>query len=216
MSTMQMFPLFSIPFAKINLSSEIEQSDIDAVLAYADNKEVLDKSVMNLISTNSYVLNSGLSKNSKLKNLMKEHIQFFLSTVLGEQSAELKITQSWINVTPPGDAHHRHKHTNSIISGVLFFRVPSQSGKFVIEKPEYQLSSIRNFATAETNYNNDYYEFVPDNFELCLFPSYLPHYVTKNESNFDRVSLSFNTFYTGEINTDHERGRNSLSYLYFE
>ena len=39
---------------------------------------------------------------------------------------------------------------------------------------------------------------------LLLFPSYMPHAVPDNIIETTRVTLAFNTFYTGSIGNDHD------------
>jgi len=74
----------------------------------------------NLMSKNDKILDS--KELSDLKLFIDEQILIFKKNLLGIKDAnEIYITQSWVNRSKPGEFHPKHKHPNSVISGVMFF-----------------------------------------------------------------------------------------------
>jgi len=111
---------------------------------------------------------------------------------------QLYVTQSWTNLTKPGEYHHRHSHLNSIISGVFYFQ--SDANDKILFYREKSASDIWNFNMMNSNdYNTDTWWMPATTGTLYLFPSKLEHSVPKVEGTQNRYSLSFNTFIRGEI-----------------
>jgi uncharacterized protein (TIGR02466 family) len=107
-------------------------------------------------------------------------------------------TLSWVNRSPKGADHYRHCHVNSIMSGVFYLSDNPTPIEF------YNNISIVNqplkFKPKEFNPFN-----TPSNIlevkkgTLLLFPSYLEHGVGRNVQEYERLSLSFNTWINGAI-----------------
>ena len=74
-----------------------------------------------------------------------------------------------------------HSHAGSFGSGVVYISVPKGSGSIV-------------FLPNIDSMNRDAFSasFPPERGRYYIFPSYLDHYVTRNESEEKRISLSFN------------------------
>ena len=102
----------------------------------------------------------------------------------------------WININPPQAFNVTHHHPNCEIAGVLWIKIPKNSGDFIFISPYDFLSYVEMFSykeefKQELNYYHNY-EFSPQEGTLLLFPSHLQHRVARNESNEDRISVSFN------------------------
>ena len=54
------------------------------------------------------------------KKLPKDFFTWLFRTVFAKEDVEFYFTQSWVNITRPGEFHHRHSHQNSIISGIFY------------------------------------------------------------------------------------------------
>jgi len=153
----------------------------------------------NLMSKNDKILDS--KELSDLKLFIDEQILSFKKNLLGIKDAnEIYITQSWVNRSKPGEFHPKHKHPNSVISGVMFFD----------ENKDGSLPPIRFHRTLEmfplefefdnlneSNAGCRSFETVQGG--LILFPSLLEHDVAKNESDRVRTSISFNTYVRGAV-----------------
>ena len=102
----------------------------------------------------------------------------------------------WINIYPPQAFNVTHHHPNCEIAGVLWIKIPKNSGDFIFVSPYDFLSYVEMFSykeefKQELNYYHNY-KFSPQEGTLLLFPSHLQHRVARNESNEDRISVSFN------------------------
>ena len=175
---------------------EVEQEDLDKLLLLTSEKDKLVKNQKdNFFHDETYIFDTVL-KGSKLVQDITNCMNQYCRDILGEEP-NLRHTQSWINVNPPGSSHHKHFHSNSILSGVLYLQVDNQTGKFLVHREDNNRISneIKNY----NQYNYKYLFFEPKQFELYIFPSSLSHSVDENKSIKDRISLSFNTFYYGDI-----------------
>ena len=128
-------------------------------------------------------------------------LQSFLTNCLAnfpylKKSVKLFVS-AWININPPGAFNLKHNHPTSDLSGVLWLKCPENCGSIEFDSP-------RSFATHQEidsytedfkNQNNVFqsYYFNPTEGRILVFPSYLDHHVGFNESQEDRISVSFNT-----------------------
>ena len=124
----------------------------------------------------------------------------FLTNCLAEfppikKSVRLFVS-AWVNINPPEAFNMKHNHPTSDLSGVLWIKSQKDCGNIIFESP-------RSFATHQEiecyneNFkeNNNYFHsfsFNPVAGRLIVFPSHLEHHVDFNESQGDRISVSFN------------------------
>ena len=124
----------------------------------------------------------------------------FLTNCLAEfppikKSVRLFVS-AWVNINPPEAFNMKHNHPTSDLSGVLWIKSQKDCGNIVFDSP-------RSFATHQEIecYNEDFKEnnnyfhsfsFNPIAGKLIVFPSHLEHHVDFNESEEDRISVSFN------------------------
>jgi len=92
----------------------------------------------------------------------------------------LKLAGIWSHVHQPLESTNTHAHIgNGVVSSFVFYvKVPLNSGKFVID--------------FSTTFRGPRIPLSPIEGNLLLFPSWLPHMVTKNYSNQTRISISGN------------------------
>ena len=127
-------------------------------------------------------------------------LQNFLTNCLSEFPPIEKyiklFVSAWININPPEAFNLKHNHPTSDLSGVLWIKSQKNCGNIIFESP-------RSFATHQEIecYNEDFKEnnnyfhsfsFNPIAGRLIVFPSHLEHHVDFNESQEDRISVSFN------------------------
>ena len=110
--------------------------------------------------------------------------------------------EGWKNINEPGNFNVPHSHPRSHLSGVLWIKIPKNSGNIVFESPEifnrYQeLDSYSDESRLNSNNYMTYY-FTPKEGNVLIFSSNLQHEVNENKSNEDRISYSFNVTLTNE------------------
>ena len=188
------YPLFPYPLMICAVRYEFTSSE----KKYISELEMIDN-VGNLMSKNDKVLDS--KELSNLKRFIDGQIFNFKKNLLRiKDENEIYITQSWVNNANPDQFHPKHKHPNSIISGVMYLD----------ESDDESLAPIRFHRTLEmfplnfsfdelTEFNASCREFDPAQGMLMLFPSLLEHDVERNTSDRMRTSLSFNTYVRGIV-----------------
>jgi uncharacterized protein (TIGR02466 family) len=179
-----------------NLSPK-EEKEIRKII----DKEGMGSNAGNTRSNNSYIFNGKLKK---IKQFCEQHIKSYVEQVIiPEEEVDLYITQSWLNITKPGEYHHEHSHQNSIISGVFYISTV-EDDSITFSDPNGRIKGLLTTQDPkEYNvWNSSTWSFGSVTNELMLFPSWLCHQVRVNEkATTDRISLSFNTFITGTLGT---------------
>ena len=195
------YPLF--PYPLMIAARKYEFSDSEK--QYIADLEMLDNTG-NSMSRNDKVLDS--EELSSVKQFIDEQILVFKKNLLRmKDENEIYITQSWVNKANPNEFHPKHKHPNSVISGVMFLD----------DNDDESLPPIRFHRTLEmfplefkfddlNEFNASCRAFDPTQGMLMLFPSTVEHDVEKNASGRMRSSLSFNTYVRGTVG-----GRNQLT-----
>jgi uncharacterized protein (TIGR02466 family) len=147
----------------------------------------------NTTSTNNFVLKSMTPLRSWIEDCVSD---YFKATTAPKHDVNLKITQSWVNYSEPGQYHHKHAHPNSFVSGVYYLQT-NPDDRIYFYKDQYQ--QIK-FPTDDWNaYNSESWWFEAEAGKLILFPSSLTHMVPTVQGDVTRISLSFNTFPVGMV-----------------
>ena len=151
----------------------------------------------NFRSSDSYVFDKKPLK--KIKDFCQTSLDMFAKNVL-QAKEKMVITQSWTNTNPKGSVHHEHIHPNSIISGVMYFRLDKHLPPIMFSKTQFDMLKLNFEKFNSMNSETFYLPAVAG--ELILFPSHLRHSVPKNISDDVRVSLSFNTFVKDNLGSE--------------
>ena len=104
-----------------------------------------------------------------------------------------EITGMWGIINPPGSSNRLHNHPYNFLSGVFYLQVPEDSGQIIFHDPKPQAEvlsppKVENHSIHVAHRVN----FKPKNGTLIFFPSYLNHEVEENNSQDDRIIVSFN------------------------
>jgi len=114
---------------------------------------------------------------------------------------KLRITQSWANYTETDQWHHRHSHANSVLSGVFYVQTHEETDKIVFYRQNAP------FSVTPKDFNSwnstSWWWPTPPN-TLLLFPSTLEHSVDVKQTTGTRISISFNTFFVGDIGEEND------------
>tara|TARA_B110000211_G_C14014385_1_gene524691 strand:- start:720 stop:1328 length:609 start_codon:yes stop_codon:yes gene_type:complete len=186
--------LFSTPLYN---SSFIRDFNKEEIKVYKSINKEYRRNILNLIGKSNRVLDEQ-SSFSEIREFIQVHLNQFTFQVYGmKRKQNINITTSWLNLTKPGMAHHHHTHPNSFISGVFYFEtIPNDS--IVFTSSEKNGSYLR-FTPAPQTFFNDSCTVNVHNGTLLLFPSWLRHEVPVNKSKKNRISLSFNTYPSGNL-----------------
>ena len=188
------YPLFAYPVMVSAKRYEFTSAESDylGVLEMTENTG-------NSMSRNEKVLDG--QELANLRRFIDEQIFLYKKGLLHiPDENEIYITQSWVNNSKPDQFHPKHKHPNSVISGVMFLDENSDESLPPIRFHRTLEIFPMDFAFDDLNeFNASCREFYPAKGMLMLFPSQLEHDVEKNRSKRTRRSLSFNTFVRGTV-----------------
>lgn len=113
------------------------------------------------------------------------------------QRPDLKILDykldSWVNINYPGSSNSAHEHIGrgAFMSGILYVKVPENSGGIVFHDPRDHLT-LHTEPMMYYNCGRSTASYIPKENELLLFPYWLMHHVETNNSNQERISIAFN------------------------
>jgi uncharacterized protein (TIGR02466 family) len=142
---------------------------------------------------------------SNIKAFIQSKIYKFVKEIMNSTD-ELVITQSWINKSGKGESHHEHVHPNSLVSGVWYPVINEQLPPIQFRSKSQRDVSLQ--CEKFNNFNSATFLLPMKAGELIIFPSNLTHSVPANQSETERISLSFNTWSKGSLGD-----MNSLTYL---
>ena len=112
-----------------------------------------------------------------------------------DPSLEISITY-WIMINSPNSYNTSHTHPDSHFSGVLWLKVPEKSGKIKFDNPLSHTGHVEALSYLdEVKDQTAFYHsmtFDPEVGKMLTFPSALRHEVFLNESDEDRISISYN------------------------
>lgn len=192
-------------FPKVAVKFQLDRNYKDEEISFVNLQET-HKNMGNKKSNNCYVLHHDAM--SDLKSFIEKSLNEYLKIVYSPKNEiSLRITQSWLNYCEPGEWHHKHRHSNSFISGVLYIKAKKSKDKI------YFYNDVNQNIVIPTNdwnlYNSNSWWFEVESGDLMIFSSSLIHSVEPVEE--DRISLSFNTFLEGYLGEEE-----SLNALYLK
>lgn len=184
------YNLFPTAVAKFELGRDYSAEEMEFV-----GSQPTHNNMGNTTSDERYVLRHDTMAN--LCDFVENSVAEYLKSIYAPKyEVSMRLTQSWLNYTKPGQFHHKHAHPNSFISGVLYMKAARQRDKIYFYKDGYKQISL---PTDNYNlYNSESWWFEVGTGDLLLFPSSLTHMVETVQED-ERISLSFNTFPVGYV-----------------
>lgn len=190
---MNLHSIFPTPVAKFTLGRDFT-NDEQAFVA----TQPTHKNMGNTTSNDRYVLRHDTFAN--LMSFVQASVDEYVKAIYApKEDVSLRVTQSWLNYTKPGEYHHKHSHPNSFISGVLYMKAAKERDRIYFYRSGYEQIKL---TTDNWNlYNSESWWFEVATGELMLFPSNLTHMVETVQGD-DRISLAFNTFPVGLVGSE--------------
>ena len=199
--------LFPTPITMTNIGRDFTETELQ-LLFYdipikkeRDVQAILEGKELNHQSKDRYLFDSYSDTLKDIRKFCEQQLKYYLEKIEGADTdlAMLRITQSWLNKTKPQEYHHSHHHLNSYLSGVLYIScLPNDH--IVLSNRSYGLFDNIEFSIKEsTEWNATVITVNVKKGDLVLFPSWVPHNVDVNNTDKERISLSFDTFPIGEL-----------------
>lgn len=196
------YNLFPVPLMEFT-DFPITDKEIDKLI---DSQDFESMPVNNgLISNEKFLLDK--KQNLKLrKNIFKCVDEFTHRVLQMSHNVSYYFQNSWMMKHRPGDWGQSHIHENSLISGILYLRVPPKSGNLSLHRNKIVSNYLNPYINVPIDKPNI---FNADNFvvhcepkKLVLFPANMNHSISLNESEEDRYCIAFNLFLRGILGND--------------
>ncbi|NNC59897.1 MAG: hypothetical protein HKO05_07890 [Erythrobacter sp.] len=186
-------PLFAEPYFVMNIADAISPAQVKFIQSLKMNSNQV-----NQISDELYLFDQ--PKLKSIAEAVQSALDTYASEVLGI-TQKLEVTQSWALMNPPGVGMHGHTHSNSIVSGSLYYTdMPDPPGNMIFERHNsYRQLEFIIDGRKQNIYNAPRNAVVPKKGDIVLFSSGLQHYVEPNNSSQNRYAIAFNTFVRGTI-----------------
>src|SRR5882757_6843582 len=189
----EVHPLFVEPYFRANIAGSITPQQIKFIqgLKMVNNME-------NLISENLYIFEEPELKS--IKDAVQEALDIYAREVLCIEQ-KLYVTQSWSLTNNPNVGMHGHSHSNSVLSGSLYYcELPAPTASMVFTRHvSYQQIDLPPETEKRNIYNTPINRIIPKQDDVILFSSRLTHMVEPNASPQLRHSIAFNTFVKGKL-----------------
>lgn len=153
-------------------------------------------------SLNTQVLDA--EELTDLRSIIQDRVDMYFDTVYNTRASHLRLTQSWCNYSDAGEGHHQHSHPNSAISGVYYPQAEAID-RLTMHTPLRPHQHMQVTPEVYNKYNSQELDIEVKSGTLVLFYSYLEHSVGIVDDRKDtRISLSFNTFWVGNLGNKQE------------
>ena len=110
---------------------------------------------------------------------------------------QMDLVQMWLNVNGPFSYNVSHRHPGCELAGVLWIKQTPESGRFVFDNMDTGYRDAMLLNATDRDYLEEKKmppEYVPGYTDgtVIIFPAGVSHRVEINETEEDRISLSFN------------------------
>ena len=210
-----MFHLFSTPvYAGRCANVDAIQKELD--VSYRKNTFQYKESFCMTHMLSDTEFRGNIIEKDKLKELESSihfHLSNFLQGICFHETKsyvpniQYEINQSWFAKFGHRDYAQLHNHGNQDIAGVYYYKASSseqlkESNTCWGNQPEGNMYLSSPASKSEVSFVFSHYAYkqsvIAEVGKIVLFPAYLDHGVTTNETDTDRVSLAFNITFAKE------------------
>lgn len=161
--------------------------------AYAMQKNFVSKEVSNNGGYQSPGFDSG-SCNFKNFKLLEKTVEEFAFDIVNDRGLDLPYPDVcwWMNINKNSHYNVLHNHGRADLIGVYYIAAPENSGNLVLVRNDG--ASYSNLYKNRDDQNLSFR--IPTQIgRLYIIPGHVWHYVRTNESQEDRISVSFNIYF---------------------
>lgn len=187
-------PLFPTPLYVADLGRPLTDDERSFIMA--QRKDCM-QNASNWSSNNQKILNA--PELIALNQTITQHLHnYYHAVYMPTEPLHPYVTHSCVNFNEKGHIHHGHRHPNSFASGVLYIDVDDDNDGIVFQSDQFDMVTIDNILQPNGYNMKDYLHRVRNNM-IVIFPSVLVHGVDPNERDEERVSLAFNSWFSGTV-----------------
>lgn len=195
---MKLDPLFSVPFWQDSYPefNRDKKEFLDFVHSFRKQNPNGDA----MSNLNGYQSNKSIESIKSIQNNLRpvfDHVYWMTLNAckdLDFVDCNVFFGSTWININDNRSCSNlEHTHPECTFSGVFYLKVPENSGYFYVKN-----TSINDFwgglslNKRNNPFNSPRIGMKPSEGDIFLFPSYLPHSVSSNLHDDERISISFN------------------------
>lgn len=112
----------------------------------------------------------------------------------------MTIGNMWTTIYPPGAFVPQHVHNNVMVSGVYYVKAEPDCGELVFTDPSWVAKTMNAPDDAAPFPGPGTKVVLPvRSGDMVLFPAWLPHNSRANKSGEDRIIVSFNLLFEGQV-----------------
>ena len=108
------------------------------------------------------------------------------------ENQNIRIKEMWAIINKKDNFNVLHTHPNCYLSAAYYVKAPKKCGRFQVENPNIAKKHSYPEINVRNELNSEGAAIDISEGDLLIFPAYLPHKVGKNESDEDRIVISFN------------------------
>lgn len=128
----------------------------------------------------------------ELEREINRHVKRFARKMEWDlQGGRLQMSTCWVNIMPTHTAHSLHLHPLSVVSGTYYVSIPKGASSIKFEDP--RMSKLMAAPPKKEGAKSQpFLTLDPKPGTVGLWESWLRHEVPPNQSEGDRISISFN------------------------
>ena len=131
-------------------------------------------------------------QNKFVLELQKYILRSFQTLGWKTENKKMVISAMWAIINKKNDFNVLHSHPNAFLSAAYYVSAPENCGKFIIEHLNMAKRNFYPEVLQDNSLNAQVVGLEVNEGDLLIFPGYLLHKVGMNESDQDRVVISFN------------------------
>ena len=141
--------------------------------------------------------NFKLSEPNSIQQKFAQEVQKYILNAFQNMGWRIKdknirLKEMWAIINKKNNFNVIHTHPNCYLSAAYYVKAPINCGKFEIEHPNIAKKYAYPEVETRNELNLEVASIEIKEGDLLLFPSYLPHKVSQNFSDEDRIVISFN------------------------
>jgi uncharacterized protein (TIGR02466 family) len=196
MSNSEILKLFPEPIFKYKLENF---KDLNTQLSeyiyklYNQDKEGVERSNKGGWHSKNFIINDKKSIQHKFAITVQKYIlDSFQNLGWKTKDQNIQIKEMWAIINKKEDFNVLHTHPNCYLSAAYYVKASKNCGRFQVENPNIAKRYAYPEIAKQNELNVEVAGIDISEGDLLIFPSYLPHKVRKNESDEDRIVISFN------------------------
>jgi|TARA_E500000081_G_C6066518_1_gene320890 uncharacterized protein (TIGR02466 family) len=131
-------------------------------------------------------------ENDQIDRLVQQLNQETKNCCLQVGLPRLEIKNIWLNINPPASYNQLHNHAGSVLSGVYYVDASPGQGNILFDRNDGAEYFMPELVEKNTYFTSTRATYNCKTNGLYIFPSWMKHSVEGNQSNTDRISVSFN------------------------